>query len=255
MGKLVKIILILLFVELNVYSQNIDLEVNKYIRMIESGEIDKAAEESANLISANPNHPGILYLQGRLSTDGIEALKFYQAIVDNFPKSEWADDALYKIYQYYYAVGLYRTAELKWKHLQKEYPQSPYLKSPLSKDIKSISDEIAVTSEQDTIKTQPPIKIIEQSVSIEPTPKQPEATQASVYTVQVGAFSTLENAKKQEKFFLDLGYEVELTNKIRAGKSLYLVWVGNFRSAEEAKKLKDEIKQKYKIESITVQKY
>lgn len=262
MGKLIKIILLVLFVGFYVHSQNIDQEVAKYVRMIESGELERASEESGKLISSNPNHPGILYLQGRLSTDGIEALKFYQAVVDNFPKSEWADDALYKIYQYYYAVGLYRTADLKWKHLQKEYPQSPYLRSQLSKDAKSMPDEVSETNKIDTTKSQTTIKLIEQPVPTEPPPKltdvkQPEmsTSQNYVYTVQVGAFSTIENAKKQEKYFIDLGYEVEVTNKIRAGKSLYLVWVGNFRSAEEANKFKDEIKQKFKIESITVQKY
>ena len=64
------------------------------------------------------------------SYNGTEAMKDYQSIVDNFPKSEWADDALYAIYQYYYSLGLYKTADLKFQQLKKEYPASPYLTAP-----------------------------------------------------------------------------------------------------------------------------
>lgn len=254
MGKILKLILIVIIVVFNLHAQNIDQEVARYITMLESGEVEKVMNEADKLIKENPNHPATLYLQGRLSIDGIEALKFYQAVVDNFSKSDWADDALYKIYQYYYAVGLYKTADLKWKHLQKEYPNSPFLRSPLSKDIKLV-DEDSVKVKEITV-TQPVVKAIEQpkvvKSSIENIEQPP---QPIIYVLQVGAFSTLENAKKQEKFFVDRGYQVEVTNKIRAGKSLYLVWIGNFNSTEEAAKVKDEIKLKYNIESITVQKY
>lgn len=254
MGKCLKLIITGIILSLSLNAQNVDREVVKYITMIESGEIEKVMDEVLQIIRENPNHPGTLYLQGRLSTDGIEALKFYQAVVDNFPKSEWADDALYKIYQYYYAVGLYKTADLKWKHLQKEYPNSPYLKSPLSRDIKPVDEDTLKV--KDITTSQPKEKIVEQpKINKSSLDTVAQVTPSIIYTLQVGAFSTLENAKKQEKFFVDLGYKVEVTNKIRAGKSLYLVWVGNFNSAEEASKVKDEIKQKYKIESITVQKY
>jgi len=72
------------------------------------------------------NNPGVMYLQAVLTTDGSEAAKLYQNIVDNFPKSEWGDDALYKLYQYYYSVGLYKTAEQKLVQLKEEYPFSAY---------------------------------------------------------------------------------------------------------------------------------
>jgi len=39
-----------------------------------------------------------MYLQAVLTTDGTESAKLYQNIVDNFPKCEWGDDALYKLY-------------------------------------------------------------------------------------------------------------------------------------------------------------
>ena len=75
-------------------------------------------EQLPALLSKYPNHPGVLYLQGLLTKEGAEAVRIYQSIVDNFPKSEWADDAVYKTYQFYYSLGLFRTAELKMNQLK-----------------------------------------------------------------------------------------------------------------------------------------
>lgn len=238
-------IFLTLVFSLTVFSQNKDDEVAKIVRMIDRGEIENAKTESSNLVVAYPNEAGILYLQGRLASDGVEAVKFYQTILDNFPKSQWADDALYHSYQYYYALGLYRTADLKLNQLKKEYPGSPYLTTQIPEELKSIREEEKPVNI-------PPVITEEKTIS-SPTVNLPKPEQT--YTIQIGAFSTLKNAEKQKHFFEDFGYQVEITNKVRSGKSLYLVWVGNFRTAEEAVKSGYEIRQKYNVETITVQKY
>lgn len=228
------------------FSQSIDEQVAKFIKLIEQGETERVLTESASLISSSPNHPGILYLQGRLAEDGTEAVKLYQTILDNFPKSEWADDALYYTHQYYYAVGLYRTAELKLVQLQKNYPDSPYITKKAPEKIPQ-PEKIATP-----IPTPQPV--------VKPTPTEPKQTPAETvenvsYTIQVGAFSTLANAEKLKSFFDNLGYDVEIANRVRAGKKMFLVWVGNFQTAEDAVKIGYDIKQKYNIEAITVQRY
>lgn len=254
------IITLLSFV--SVFSQTIDLDVEKYIKMIEQGDTEKAINESSKLISANTNNPGILYLQGRLSTDGTEALKYYQTILDNFPKSQWADDALYYTYQYYYAIGLYRTAGIKLDQLKKQYPDSPYLNLKSSEQVK-IEKPDEADAKNLAINVETP-KLDPQSPRAEPTPQTsiPQAanveskqTTANNYTIQVGAFSTLTNAEKQKIYFEELGYQAEITNKVRSGKSLFLVWVGVYPNAEEAVKVSYDIKKKFNIESMIVQRY
>jgi cell division protein FtsN len=74
------------------------------------------------------------------------------------------------------------------------------------------------------------------------------------YTLQVGAFSTSENAQKQKLFFEDLGYTAEITNRVRGGRSLYLVWVGSYSSTDEARKTLREIQSKYNISPIVVER-
>ena len=243
-------IVLLLSINSALYAQTSDEEVASYVDQLDHGKAAEVKSALPDLISKYQNNPGVLYLQGRLATDGVEAVKFYQTVVDNFPKNQWADDALYRIYQYYYAIGLYRTAELKLQQLRKEYPSSTYVTGK-AESVPPVQDE-------------PPLKLPtdkSESVTTEHSarPKEigiPQTTPSSgKYTLQVGAFSTVANAEKQKDFFENLGYEIEITNKVRSGKSLYLVWAGSFATPEEAHKFGKEVKSKYNMDSIVIERY
>jgi len=227
-------------------AQTTDDRVKSAISMIEKGQTEEAKKIATDLMAKQPNNPGVLYLQGRLATNGTEAMKDYQSIVDNFPKSEWADDALYSISQYYYSLGLYKTADLKLQQLRKEYPASPFLASAHPAPVMKASEESVNL----------PTK---QIVAVPDSPKTPAELQVDEspgpYILQVGAYSTAANAEKQKAFFENLGMTVEITNKVRGGRSLYLVWVGGYRTTGEAKAAAKEIKQKHKTDSIVVERY
>jgi cell division septation protein DedD len=231
-------------------AQNVDEEVRIAISKLENGKTAEVKKQLPELIYKYPNTAGVMYLQGRLSSDGIEAVKFYQGVVDNFPESEWADDALYRIYQYYYSLGLYRTADLKLQQLKKEYPNSEYL----TKKTETKQPEV----EEKPLNLPKKEIVLPDTENIQMQEKQNEPktiTSTEPYTVQVGAFSTIVNANKQKKFFDDLGYKVEITNKIRNGRNLYLVWVGSFKTIEEARAMVKEIKKKFKIDSLIIERY
>lgn len=230
-----------------IFAQSLDADVKRYIGKIEQGQTEEVKKVLPDLAGKYPNNPAVLYLQGRLAANGNEALKYYQTIIDNFPKSEWADDALFSSCRYYTAIGLYKTADLKFQQLKKEYPNSPFaagkiLASAPTQDepIIKLSTPDAATAVPETTKQTDPVQVAE----------APEP-----YTLQVGAFSTVANAEKQRGFFENLGVTVEITNKVRGGRSLYLVWAGSFKSADEAKEFGKEIKKKHKISSIVVERY
>jgi tetratricopeptide (TPR) repeat protein len=203
--------------------------IRKRLEMIKNGQTEELRAELPSLLTKYQNHPGVLYLQGVLTSDGPEAVKIFQSVVDNFPKSEWADDALYKIYQYYYSIGLYKTAAQKYQRLKQAYPGSPYL----------VHGEPRGTNRE--------AEAVERLGSA-------GSSDGGTYAVQVGAFSTAENASKQKRFFHSVGYAVEILNKVKRGKSYYLVWIGNFKSHDEARKFRNEMRGKYKIEPIVVER-
>lgn len=236
------------------YAQRPNIE--SYIIMIEGGQAEQVRNELPNLLNQFPNNPGVLYLQALLTTDGAEAVRLYQNIVDKYPTSEWADDALYKVYKFYFAIGLYRTAEIKLNQLRANYPDSKYLE---------MERELAGTP--DTARQEPPYASVPTRDTIatsseppkDPTPvpvktdvPPPPSVQATPYTVQVGVFSTMANANKQKSFLTHQRYQADVAPKMSGGRQLYAVYVGNYATAEEARAKGEEIKRAFNIDFIVV---
>jgi tetratricopeptide (TPR) repeat protein len=205
-------------------------DIRRRLEMIEKGQADAVRAELPSLITNYQNNPGVMFLQAVLTTDGTEAAKLYQNIVDNFPKSEWGDDALYKLYQYYYSIGLYKTAEQKLTQLKEEYPYSAY------------ANEKNTTVEKQAAKEKPTVMKSKGTV-----PKF-----ATNFTVQVGAFSTLQNAGELKAKFEKEGYQSSIFTIVSNGKKLFKVWVGEFQTVDEARRFTAEIKSKFNLSSIVV---
>lgn len=60
----------------------------------------------------------------------------------------------------------------------------------------------------------------------------------ALYSVQVGVFSVKDNASQQKKRFARYDKQVDIKRKTISGKSYYAVYVGKFRSAEDAQAFK-----------------
>lgn len=211
--------------------QGVSPDIQRRLEMIERGQAEAVKAELPALMTNFQNHPGVLYLQAILTTDGTEASKIYQSIVDNFPKSEWADDALYKLYQYYYSIGLYKTGDQKLQQLRQEYPFSTY----------------AVTAQKEEATKTKPDEAPAQITSQNPIQKYPTS-----FTVQVGAFSTLQNAEELRAKFEHENYSSNIFTIVNNGRKLHKVWVGEFQTYEEAKRFTGEIRSKFNLASIVV---
>jgi tetratricopeptide (TPR) repeat protein len=236
------------------FAQDEGPDIERYLARVEKGEADAVRSELPSLLSRYPNNPDVLYLQGVLTTDGTEAVRIYQSIVDNFPKSERADDALYKVYQFYYAIGLYRTAEIKLNQLKANYPESKYVAGIVQSDISSLPDEKEISfppqpTQGSVVQNPPELQQVEKPALPESKPAVEEKGQ---YTLQVGAFSQQVNAEKQKLFFEDLGYSVEVINKVRGSRSLFVVLVGDYDTPDAAKAKGEEFRKKYNINSMMV---
>ena len=221
-------------------AQGTEPDIRALVDLIERGQGSEVKQDLPALLARYPNNPGVLYVQGLLTEEGAEAVRVYQSIVDNFPRSEWADDALYKVYQFYYSLGLYRTAELKLNQLKRDYPSSKYLAATAGTDTKGLPEE-----------PQPPKAVRQPAEPRDSVAPPPSATTAQ-FALQVGAYTAQTNAERQRKFFEDLGYAVEVMSKIKDGRSLYIVLVGGYATYEEAKARGLEIKQRYNVDSFVI---
>lgn len=223
-------------------------DIRRRLEMIERGQAEAVRAELPSLLTQYQNNPGVLYLQAVLTTDGAEAAKLYQTIVDNFPRSEWADDALYRLYQYYYSIGLYKTAEQKLQQLKEEYPFSTYATDqPVLTELPS-----SVNAEQKPLqeKSSNAQRRVERESPQES--KAPSSRYPAGFTVQVGAFSTLQNAEELKARFEQEGYSCYIFSLMTNGRKLHKVWVGEYKTYNEARDVVKEIKEKYGLNAIVV---
>lgn len=212
-------------------AQGADAEVTKLLGLLQDGQVEQVKGEIPSLLSKYPNNPGVMFLQAQTTSEGAEAVRIYQSIVDNFPSSTWAPEALFKVYQFYYALGLYRTAEMKMAQLKKNYPASKRASGGGELDTGNLPEDGTRTSPSGAA-------------------ADTHASAPVHFTLQVGAYTTQANAEKQKSFFEGLGYSAELISRVKENKSLFLVLVGTYASAEEAKAHGAEIKAKYRVDSI-----
>jgi outer membrane protein assembly factor BamD (BamD/ComL family) len=244
-------ILTLFYGAVSVSLSQTENDVKFYLEKIDKGDVDEVRQALPELIAQYQNTADLAYLEGRLATDGTEAVKYYRSVVENYPKSEWADDALYHIFQYDAAAGSYNAAQSDREKLKTDYPNSPFLAAaaavkitatPQTTEIKksvSVSDSSSGRNNLDSV--------VAKNVLV-------NASGTGGYTLQVGAFSTSENAKKQKGYFEKSGYSAGIFTKVVENRSLYMVWVGSFGSLSEAQHASAEIKKRFKISPMVIER-
>ena len=82
-------------------------DIDRFIREVLSGSKDSAVYYFPKIEKQYPNNPNMLFLKGILETDGEIAMKIFIDLYDKHPTSDYGDDAVMKVAEYYYASGLY----------------------------------------------------------------------------------------------------------------------------------------------------
>ena len=192
-----------------------EVDIVPYLKMIEQGNIEEAKSKLLELKSDYPKSSNVIFLEGVLTENGQDAIVLYQTIVEKYPKSTYADAAIYRIYSYYFALGLYNTADKNLAKLKKDYPESPYIKMAAANVVKNDVEE---TSPQ-TTQTAGENKIVGKEF---------------LYTVQAGAFTNSDNAKVLQKEIENAGMISFIQDKNVAGTVFKVVFIGKFETRKEA---------------------
>jgi cell division septation protein DedD len=236
--KIVPFILLLL-APASAYSQEVN--IIPYLKQIEAGEKDKAVDALKDLKDEYPDDPSVMFLDGVLTENGQNAIGIFKTIIDKYPKSRYADASLYRIYSYYYALGLYQTSKNYLAQLKKEYPHSPYIQIAEKK----IPAKDEVSGEDKVEKEKRPEK---------PKTESNKKTNKTDYkfTIQAGAFSNSDNAASLKKNFSDAGFFSETKEKNVAGTLFTIVYVGKFLNEDDARNFLEVIKSRFQISGRVV---
>lgn len=226
-GILMKLIILFLFFTTFISAQ---VDIVSTLKHIESGEIDEARSDFRRLNSRYPKDANVKFLDAVLSENGDEALHKYSVVFTQHPTSQFADAALYRVFSYYYSLGIYNKAEKYLIQLKNNYPTSPYIKAA---DRTLPSEDFFIQAVNETKK--------------EETLPSSTRVEKYKYTVQAGAFLNSSNAKNLKKKFEAKGIYANTYTKDIGGSLLNIVVVGKFKNKNSAQTILDELKKEYRL--------
>ncbi|MGA8263057.1 MAG: SPOR domain-containing protein [Ignavibacteriaceae bacterium] len=238
-SKIIFTVLAISLLSIELFAQ--ETNIVPYLKQVEMGNKQVVIDEMPDLKKDHPNDPSILFLEGVVTENGQNAMVLYKDLINKYPKSKYADAAIYRIYSYYYALGLYQTAKTYIEMLKKNYPGSAYLDAAERK--MPAKDE--VSNEDKVVKEQPPVKK-------EEPPKTEKKNLEYKFTIQAGAFSNTDNAIALMKRFEDAGFYSEVKEKNVAGTSFHIVFIGKFLTEDEAKNFLDVINTRFSLDGRVV---
>lgn len=246
----------------------------------------------AELERENRRSGAVLYLKAAVEPDGKKALSLYEQVVLMYPKSAYADDAKFKIGQYYFSIGFYNLATEHFRELIWQYPNSPLRegasyysaqclialdrKTEARRSLRQFIDQFR-TSDLVSLAIMDLKKLEGQEIAEFPASRQnrqPSAAstevedsdrakrteskkqpreKTSVYSIQVGAFLNQENARRQQRYFKEHGYQAEILNKRMGGKYLYVVCLNRFSDYDKAVNFGKKLNEKYRVSFQVIQ--
>ena len=235
--------------------QNIDL----YLSLIDEGKTEGVLENLPELISKYPNNPGVTYIKALMTEDGKTSIGLYNEIIKKYPDTIYAPYAAMKIGEYFYAKGLYTQASKLLKNIPIKYPRFADIQRATNLMINSFN----AIGEADSaryygliIKSMfPRVDIGIDNLSEKNRPlaqvfefNKKRRSDLGPYVIQVGAFSTKENAGKLKMQISQLGHDVSINNVESNGKTLYAVRVNRFKAKNRAEKIGKDIKSKIGVD-------
>ena len=254
------------------------------------GSRDSAAIYLPAMEQRYPNNPSLMYLKGLLETNGEEAKTIFAKLYNTHPTSDYGDDAVMKVAEYYYAAGLYVQAANWLKKMPIYYSRSEHIEravklflnslivsghkdtaifysrvfkrqfpaldvdgkiKDLLKDFEKADQEKEKAKKFAPIITEPEIPIVEYENKI-PAIKFNSDNSNGIYSLQTGAYSVSENAESQKINLIIAGFKARIKELYRSNRTLYAVRIGHFDSKKDAQKVGVQIKSKLDLDTIVI---
>ncbi len=258
--------------------ENLDILIKEVL----SGTKDSAVIYLPMIEKRYPHNPKMLFLKGLMETNGDEAMQTFVELYNNHPTSEYGDDAVMKVAEFYYASGLYVQSAEWLKKMPIYYSRSEHIE----RAVKLFLNSLIVTGNRDTaifyskvFKRQFPSMDVDGKIndlleshenskqssinSIKPisennqkvfnsSSKGKEADKnLKIYSLQSGAFSLKKNAENQKLYLISEGFNARIA-ELYQPKILYVVRIGYYNNKEDSDEVRNKIKSKLDIETIII---
>ena len=265
--------------------------IDALIQDVLHGSRDSVAISLLSIEENYPNNPSVLYLTGLLETDGEKAMTIFSKLYHTHPTSDYGDDAVMKVAEYYYVAGLYVQSADWLKKMPIYYSRSEHIERAL----KLFLNSLIVSGLKDTaifysrvFEKQFPELDVEGKINIllqdfeksnqtkkgnfleqkskssksENIPVElpedilPDKNNSNdsfgIYSLQSGAYSLRENAELQKTSLIIAGFGARITELYRNDKVLYAVRIGYFKTKDRAQEVGSQISTKLNLNTIVV---
>ncbi len=204
-------------------------DLKPYVALWKSEQVDSVRAVLPQLAAKFPKSPEVLFWQAVFDADADRAVRFYGSFVEAYPGHDLADEALYRLLLYEYALGQYKSAQEQFERLKKNYPRSAFLQKAAALPL--LQGGLEGTGRDSA------------------TGKAPQP-----YTLQLGAFSQMQNATELKAKLDASGFQgAVIDEKVVNQKRLYVVKWGSFAAKDEAQRGGDALKSKLAINYLIVE--
>lgn len=249
-------ILFILFGPAANYAQ--DAIVSEFLQQYSQGRMAEVRTALPDLLVEYPTDAGVKLLLAVVLEDADKALEIYKEIIAKSPESPWADDAYWRLVQYYGVKGDIDKAEFELANFRKRYPTSEFLLT---------ATDVVRTCRSFTNSIEKKLKAVEKkSAEAEKAGQKPEGSnqkkensagdskQSGSYGLQVGVFGTLEKAEIEKERFMANRLRTTIEEKLVEGKKMFAVVIGNYSSMDAAEAAKQIIQQQCNCNPVIYQK-
>lgn len=245
-------------------------KVRDYIKMVSAGRVSEVKNKLPDLLAQYPNDPAVLLLHGLVLDDVRKAIDIYRRIVKEFRETEWADEAWWRIVQFYAMTNNISKAREELIEYRKVFPDSDHL--VYVTDALRVAESLASYKGEPEQKNNEPaakkeVQKIEKSTEKNPEKKPEKNKETSEQTdaksekktnekwgLQVGIYSSQAAADAEKQKFTKRRLQAEIRIKIIDGHKMYAVIIGDYNSKERAEENKAIVKQICNCEPLLFKK-
>jgi len=120
-------ILLALLANTFLFAQSNDEQISSLLNQVARGQTNQVKSQIPDLVAAHPNDPGVKLILAVVIDDAFKAIEIYNEIVKDHPTSTWADDAYWRIIQFYAILGDTSQARVELNTFRQKYPTSEYI--------------------------------------------------------------------------------------------------------------------------------
>jgi tetratricopeptide (TPR) repeat protein len=214
-------------------------DIDEAIKLFNALQFDKSRVIFEDIVRAGTDAriAEAYYYLARLSINPDSQAFYYGKVVSDHPQSRYADIACLEIAKINIGREAYGNAILTLQNLIKNYPDTKikdeYLFWLGVSYIAVGQNEQGAKALKELISSYPKSAWSDRAGNI--IANQEPLVIADYYTVQVGSYRNIDNARKYAETLKTQGTEVQVVEAVIKGITYYRVWVGRFASKEEAR--------------------